>query len=351
MQGVPREIPIGILDADNSTLSREIVRRLDSTPSLNAKYSVTSLDEGKQYLMQGKIFSLIYLQKGLESRVDRGISAEVINYYNNENQLIGGTIFRDVTAAMKDLSSQKLKDNLLRKGMSQAQASAMAEPIRVNTHVLFNPYTNYMYYLVTGILPTMLQFFVILCTIYTIGIELKKGTISEAMAAGNMNVVTVLTGKLLPYTMIFSLMGMFMLTLMFRFLNFPLQGNVYLIIGATFLFVLAYQAVGLLVIGLTGNLLKGMLNASFYASSAFTFTGMTYPYVAMYWPAKVWAQFLPLTHYLNILVEQAFRGTPLYVTARSFFLLILFLFIPFIVLPKFRSLFTDETRWGDWGGI
>jgi len=350
-QGVPRNMPIGVIDSDNSRLSRELVRRLNAVPSIDVRYSVSNLEEGRKLLIQGKIYSIVYIQNGFESKAARGLSSEIIHYYNNENQLVGGTIFKDVTSTVRDLSEELLRDNLLRKGMSQSQTEAMAEPIAVNTHVLFNPYTNYMYYLLSGILPTMLQFFILLTTIYTVGIELKKSTIQSAMETGGMNVVTVLSGKLLPYTLIFSVMGLFMLTLMFKYLGFPLQGNAYLIIAATFLFVLAYQAVGLLFIGLTGNLLKGMLNASFYSSSAFTFTGMTYPMIAMYWPAKVWAQFLPLTHYLNIIVEQAFRSSPICVTAKSFIPLILFLFIPFLVLPRLNTLFTDERRWGDWGSL
>ncbi|HOP28224.1 MAG TPA: ABC transporter permease [Spirochaetota bacterium] len=350
-QGVPRDIPIGIIDADNTRLSRELVRRLNAVPSLEVKNPVTNLEEGRKLLIQGKIYSLVYIQDDFESKATRGLPSEIIHYYNNENQLVGGTIFKDVSSTVRELSGELLKDNLLRKGMSQTQTEAMAEPIAVNTHVLFNPYTNYMYYLLSGILPTMLQFFILLTTIYTVGIELKKSTIQSAMETGGMSVITVLSGKLLPYTMIFSVMGLFMLTLMFKYLGFPLQGNVYLIIGATLLFVLAYQAVGLLFIGLTGNLLKGMLNASFYSSSAFTFTGMTYPMVAMYWPAKVWAQFLPLTHYLNIIVEQAFRSSPMSVTAKSFIPLTIFLFIPFLVLPRLKTLFTDERMWGDWGSL
>lgn len=350
-QGVPRDIPIGVIDSDNSRLSRDLVRRIDSVPSLTISRSISSLEEGKQLLINGEIYAVIYIQKDFESRVERGLASEIVFYYNNENQLVGGTIYRDTTATVKQFSGEILRDNLLKKGISPAQAAAMVEPIAVNAHVLFNPYTNYMYYLLSGILPTMLQLFILLTTIYTIGIELKKSTIQSAMDTGAGNIIAVLSGKLLPYTIIFSIMGLTMLILMFTCLGFPLQGNVFLIIAATILFVLAYQAVGLLYIGLTGNLLKGMLNASFYASSAFTFAGLTYPMVAMFLPAKIWAQFLPLTHYLNIFVEQAFRNSPLNITARSFFMLILFLLIPFPVLPQLKKIFTDETRWGDWGSF
>ena len=232
--------------------------------------------------------------------------------------------------------------------LSESQAEAVVEPIRVNAHVLFNPYTNYMYYLLSGILPTMLQFFIILCTIYSIGIEIKKGTIAEAMEYGGGNIIKVLSGKLLPYTIIFSLMGMLMLSLMFKYLKFPLQGNIHIIIVSTIIFVLAYQAVGLFYIALGGNILKSLLSAAFYASSAFTFTGITYPMVTMYWPAQLWGKLLPLTHYLNIIVEQALKAL-LWILHLSLSSISLCFFSFLFLLPRFRQLFTDESLWGDWG--
>lgn len=350
-KGVPRDMPIGIYDADNSQLSREIIRKLDAAPSLRFAYDISSLEEAKKFLIQGKIYSFLYIEKNFEKNLKRGLPSNIIQYYNNENQLVGGTIFRDITATIKSISTEILKDNLGKLKLSKQDIDAIAEPIVINTTVLFNPYTNYMYYLLSGLLPTMLQFFIILCSIYTIGIELKRKTIENAMKIGNMSLLNVIIGKLLPYTIIFSMLGMLMIILMFKFLQFPLNGDIKLIVLATFLFVFSYQAVALFFVGLTGRLLTSMTFASFYASTAFTFVGMTYPLVSMYWPAKVWAQILPLTHYLNIIVEQGFRGSPANVTAQSFFFLILFLLLPFLVISRLKTFFTDKTYWGDWGEI
>ncbi len=350
-EGVPRDIPIGIYDADNSSLTREIVRRLEAVPSIKIHTGVNSLEEGKTLLRKEEIYSLLYFKKNLSKDVDRGLSPKVVNFYNNENLMIGGTIYRDVTMTIRDFSSEILTDRLLKKGMSASQALAMSEPIKINTHVLFNPYTNYMYYLVSSLLPTMLHFFVILCSIYSIGIEIKKGTIGEAYELGNRSVITVLTGKLLPYTAIFSLLGMFMLTLFFRYLEFPMKGNMAIVVVSTFLLILSYQAVAMLFIAISGRLLSAMLSASFYASTAFTFIGMTFPLVSMFKPAQIWAQFLPLTHYMNIYIDQALRGSPVGISARSFFILTAFLLIPFFLIPRFKTLFTDKSKWGDWGRL
>ncbi len=350
-KGVPRNIPIGVMDEDHSTLSRDIVFKLNAVPSIDIVKRVTSLKEGKELLQRGEIYSLIYLKKNLEGDMSIGLAPPIIHYYNNANLTIGGTLYKDVTLTLMEISSSILKSNMRKKGLSEPQAIAMSKPIRINRHVLFNPYTNYMYYLVSSLLPTMLHFFIILCAIYSLGIEIKEGTIDEAWEVGGKSVVSVITGKLLPYTIIFSIMGMFMLALFFGYLGFPLKGNITVLVVSTFIFVLAYQAMGMFFLALSGRILSAMLSASFYASTAFTFIGMTFPIVSMYKPAVFWAHLLPLTYYMEIYIDQAMRGAPLTVTARPFFMLTVFLIIPFFLLPRFKTLFTDETKRGDWGRL
>lgn len=342
--GVPRDIPVAVLDCDNSVLSREVIRRLDSIPSLKVSGSINTLYEGRAALHRGDVYAVIYIPADFEKNAEHGTPVRIINYYNNENQLLGGTIVRDITAGISSISTEKFKDNLSRKGMPRVQVDAMAEPIRASVRVLFNPYTNYMYYLVSGLLPTALHFFVILSSIYSIGIEIKKGSIDEAIETGGGNIAAVITGKLLPYTFIYTAIGMFMLILMFGYLHFPMQGDMFIIIAATVLLVLCYQAAGLFFIGVSGSLINGLLSSSFYASSAFTFTGMTFPMISMFYPARIWSYFLPLTHYLNIIVEQAFRGSPVNISAKSFFYMILFLFLPFIIYPRLKDIMTDRSR-------
>lgn len=46
-------------------------------------------------------------------------------------------------------------------------------PIYFEKHILFNPFSNYEYYLLPSFLPLMLMLFTLLTTIFTIGVELK----------------------------------------------------------------------------------------------------------------------------------------------------------------------------------
>lgn len=337
-KGVIRNIPVAVVDRDNSAMSREIIRKIDSMPSVRITGILTNLEEGRVSLVRGGIYSLIYIQNGFESKTERGIPCNIINYYNNENLLISGTVVRDITAVISNFSSEKFAENLSKKGMLQPQIKSMTEPVTVSTHVLFNPYLNYMYYLLSGLLPNALHFFILLTSIYAIGIEMKKGTMAELMETGGMNTAVAITGKLIPYTLIYSVIGMFMLGLMFRYLQFPVKGNLFLVVISTLFFVVSYQAVGIVFIALTGNLTKAMLASSFYASSAFTFSGVTFPVITMYGPAKIWSYCLPITHYLDVIVEQAFRGSPLNISVRSMFYMILFLLLPVMLYPRLKTL-------------
>ena len=53
----------------------------------------------------------------------------------------------------------------------------------------------------------LFQVIILLTTVYVIGGEVKFGTGAEWLSAAGGNIMTAVVGKLLPYTVIFSLMS------------------------------------------------------------------------------------------------------------------------------------------------
>ena len=97
----------------------------------------------------------------------------------------------------------------------------------------------------------------------------------------------------------------------------PLRGDFALVAGATLVFVVAYQCVGVLFIALLGNFRLSTSLAAVYAAPAFAFTGITFPIVGMPLFAKLWGAILPLTWYLKFLVRYGFHGASLSVAMHS----------------------------------
>jgi ABC-2 type transport system permease protein len=134
--------------------------------------------------------------------------------------------------------------------------------------------------------------------------------------------------------------------ILFRVLGVPLRGSFLIIMAATISLILAYQAVGVLFLTIMANVRLALMMASFYASTAYTFIGMTFPIFAFPLPAKIWAEILPLTHFMRIYINQAIAGAPAHLTLSSFAALAAFMLSPFILGPRFKKLASDERYWG-----
>lgn len=345
--GVPLNLPVSVCDGDNSRTSRRIIRMLDSTIFLKVTGEVTSVQQGKKLILQGKSNALILLPKNMEKDILKGHSPRVVNFYNNEFLLIGSLVNREISSVIRTVSKGLNISSRQRKSEMAGTAMANTEPVAVKKHVLFNPYLNYFYFLTGTLQPTMLQIFIIVMTIFVFGIELKEGSAGELLKTGRGNLALVIIGKLLPYSLIYILLGLFMNIYLFRIPGFPFRGNLIVLVVATVLFVFAYQAIGMLIISMTANLRLALSVSGFYASTAFAFGGVTFPLMGMPLFAKLWSSILPLTYYIKIFVDQSMKGAPVVVSLPDLCSLLFFV-IAGVGLSCLRigGVLNDPAYWG-----
>jgi len=346
-KGVPRDLPVAVNDGDHSALSRQLIRMIDASSTIAVAYRVTDPESGHRLIRKGKAYALIVLQNDFEEHVLSGKAPAVINYYNNGFLLPGSLIARDVRRAVGTLSAGLDQRFRQRRNHMTHVVSGAIEPIRVENHELFNPYLNYTYFLVSTLLPNMLQIFVLVMTVYALGVELKDGTAKEWLACSGERTWKAILGKLAPYTLLFGIVGLFMNTFLFRYLGVPLRGSPGIIVVATFLMILAYQAVGLFLVSITANLRLALSFSAFYASTAFAFVGVTFPTIGMPLAARIWAGILPLYYFIRIFVDQAMRGVPPDLDLSYLAVLLAFvLFVPVFPLFRMGQLMRDEKYWG-----
>jgi ABC-2 type transport system permease protein len=346
-EGVARDLPIAMCDQDHSALSRKIVRMLDASPGIAVAGHADDPEVGHALIRQGRAYALVVLPAHFERDVLAGKAPRIICFYNNELLVPGSLVSRDIRNVIGTISAGfefRLKQR-------QAKATAVnpgaIEPIKIEQHPLFNPYLNYAYFLVTALVPTVLQIFIVVMSAYAIGSELRDATGREWLDSAGGSPWKAVLGKLLPYSVIFGALGFVMITLVFFLLGVPLRGSVGLILASTLLFVIVYEVVGLFIVSLTANLRLSLNFAAFYSAPAFAFVGITFPSVGLPQLAKTWAAILPLFYYLKILIDQGIRGTAAANAVSP--LLILAAFIPvMLILPalRMRKLMTEEKYWG-----
>lgn len=335
-----------VIDSDNTPLSRQIIRWVDATPEIQILKHISSLEEGKRMIEKSETWGVLKIPEGLESGVYRGDASKIILFHSNENLSAGSAVSLGVIKVVKTMSAGiNLQKRLANKEMFQ-QAYARIQPIKIETHALFNPYINYAYYLVTALLPVMLLMFIISSTIFAIGTELKYSTAGEWYATSGESIIIALTGKLLPYSIIFIVEAFFMNTLLFDYVGTPMNGSMFITFLATVFFVYAYQAMGVFIISVFPNMRLSLSLGAAYASLAFSFAGLTFPAIAMSESLQYFAQIFPYSHYLTIYINEAMKGLDLRYSLYSFWALSIFIMLPFLLIPRLRKFLCHAKYWG-----
>ncbi|MDD3108788.1 MAG: ABC transporter permease [Alistipes sp.] len=344
--GVPRDIPIAILDQDHSALSRQLSRMLDATPSAQVAYHIEGLAEGEKMMKEGKIDAIVAIPRDMEKDIYSNRQAQVLAYINDINLTKNGLLNKDLQTAVHTFSSGVQIQTLVKKGLSEKEAYDQMMPVYFEKHVLFNPYINYGYYLVPCFMPVMLLIFTLLTTVFTIGVELKNGTAPQWFSTAEGHTLVALAGKLTPYTVIFFALCMLMNTLLFKFLGVPFNGNTTLFFISGLVFVLAYQAIGVAIIVLLSNLRLSLSIGGGYSVLAFTFSGLTFPFMAMDLPLRIAGYFFPLTYYVDIFIDQGMRGAPINYSMHYLGYMALFLLLPLLLQRRVRRVCTEPKFWG-----
>jgi ABC-2 type transport system permease protein len=341
---VVRDLPVTIVDLDHTQFSRKIVQIIDAVPATQVVCQSVSLEEAKAQMLKGNIDAVICIPQGLEKSVQRGIQAELALYLNNTNVIKGGIIKSQLMNTFANLSGAVKVQTMIRKGIPAEEAVKKAQPIKSDIHLLFNPYGNYAYFLMMGLLPLLAVVFIFLGTLYAVGIEMKDGTAAEWVKTAGGSTVVAMIGKLIPYLFLFFANLMVMNLILIKVMGTPLNGSFQIILVSEFLLILAYQAMAVLLLTITINLRLTLSLGSAYTMMALTFSGLTFPAMGMPIIAKLFSFVFPYTFWLKIFLSQSLRGEPVHETIPSLLLLLLFILTGIIGFPLFKKRMKDE-RW------
>ena len=337
---------IAVVDSDNSPMSRLIIRWINATPEVNIQYYVSSLEEGKRLIEKSKARAVLLIPKGTENGVYKGNANPLTLFYSNANLSAGSAVNVAVLTVVKTISAGiNLNKRISNKEMYD-QAMYNIQPIKIETHALYNPYINYEYFLATALLPVMLLMFILSSTIFSIGTELKYSTAADWYKISNNSIIVALTGKLLPYSIIFIIEAFFMNTILFKYMQAPMHGSYFVIFLSTVFFVFAYQAMGVFLISLFPNMRLSLSLGAAYSSLAFSFAGLTFPGIGMDKILYYFSLIFPFTHYLNIYINESLRGIDLQYSIKYFIALGIFISLPIFLIPRLKSFLTNKKYWG-----
>lgn len=345
-EGVPGNLPVGLVDMDNTVLSRKMGQWINATSEAEIVFRSPNLDEARHMMEKGEIQAVVLIPEGTEKEILKGSGQTVSVYINNANILSGGYLQKGIYKALATLSGGIKIQVALKKGATEEQAMAKIQPVKMHQHVLFNPFGNYAYFLLSALFPLMIILFTMLSSIYAVGIELREGTGPDWLDHSGDSVIVALVGKLVPYTLLFIVNVIVMNTILFVQMGTPLQGSFVLVVLGEIVLIVAYQLLGVLFVALSSNLRLSLSLASAYSMMALTFAGLTFPQFSMPLIARIFSLFFPFTYWVKIFISQAFRGESSLQGILLIGALLAFILVSVLSFPLLKKHLKNEKYWG-----
>lgn len=330
-EGLPTNLPIAVVDLDNSSTSRNLVRQLDAFGQTEVSVHARSFTEAREEMQRGNVYGIFYIPANFSTDAATGKQPK-LSFYTNATYLIAASLlFRDMKTMSVLAGAAVGLQTGQAKGYTNDQIMAQLQPIVIDTHPIGNPWLNYSVYLNNTLLPGVLQLLVFLVTVFSIGSEIKYATSRQWLQMADGSITVGLIGKLLPQTVVFTMVGFMCCSVLYGFNAFPLQCGWMPMLTAMLLLVLASQAVGVFMIGVLPTLRLGLSFASLFGMIAFSIVGFSYPVLSMHPTLQGLAQLFPLRHYFLIYVDQALNGRDLYYTWTEYASLLAFLVLPLLI--------------------
>ena len=333
--GVPSDVPIAVVDLDDSSTSREFCRQLDAT-QLGKVVRYDDFASARFDMQGGRVTSVCVIPEGF----NRDIQAQrqpTMSFYINGLYFLGGSLAWKDLLTMVNLTAGAVQREVLRmQGVPESTIMGQLRPVDIDIHQIGNPTMNYGAYLANMMIPGMLQMVVIILLIYSLGTELKYGTSRHLLQTVDGDIYAAVSGKVALYTLLFTLIGWAIEVILYKWMHFPLAGRLGQMMLACFLLVLASEAVAVLIIGCVPVCRFALSIGALYSVLGLSLTGFTLPVEAMPAGLRGLTMMYPLRYYYEIYVQCGVFGSGfgqwyIYVVE-----LLLFCFLPFLVLRRLK---------------
>ena len=208
-QGLPADMPVGLVDLDNSVTTRSLASNLDAFQNTHIVEHYASPEEAIHAMRRGEIYAFYYVPEGTTRKLLRQEAPTVSFYTNNAYLMAGSLLYKDMRTMSELMGGAAARSVLLAKGATSGQAMAFLQPIVIDSHAIGNPVLNYNIYLSNILLPGLLSLMIFFVTVFSIGQEIKEGGGRALLILSKGSAFKALYAKLAAQFLIFALVGLF----------------------------------------------------------------------------------------------------------------------------------------------
>jgi ABC-2 type transport system permease protein len=311
-----KQSPVYIVDADRTSTSRGVVRRLGASGLFEVVGQSASPDSADDAMLRGRATLIVTIPHDFESSLVRDGTAPIHLDVNAEKGSAAGIVqsyaMRILASYSDELSTEMHPTTRMVRDVSTTTISPMRGFGRIETRAQdwYNPTLNYKHFMVPGILVALVTMIGTLLTAQNIAREKEMGTL-EQLNVTPITKAEFITAKLLPFWVLALLdlaLGLIVARLVF---GVPIRGNPLLLFAAAGVYLIVALAIGLWVSTIVETQQQAMLVTFFILMIYLLMSGLFTPVDSMPRWVQLLSELNPVRHFVTITRAVLIKGAGL----------------------------------------
>ncbi len=213
-------IPIGVIDHSHSTLSRQLMKDINTGENIFIAYNPTDMEQAKRLFFERKIYGVVYIPSDFESRLLRCEQTTVATYLDASYMLVYRQSYKELAAIITDFDAHIELRHLAMQEIGPPASQAIIQPARLNFHTLFNPQQGYGIFVMPPVIILILQ------QTMLIGVGMISGTRRErAGSTPTQRPAATILCRATAHALIYAIIVLYLINIHFPLFHYPANGS------------------------------------------------------------------------------------------------------------------------------
>ena len=342
---VLQDLPVAVVDMDNTRLSRKLIRDLDAHKVISVRSSYRSTHEAVNAMRTSEVYAVVEIPYDFAQKVIRGESPQVSAFYNTQFVMIGRNMNKALNQVVRSANARVGTLRKLSGGNTVLeQAAGHSIPLQRQGVALYNMSANYGQFLVTVILPCAWQILIFAITILSlVAVDRAVGLETWFKQYG----VAGLFFKLTFYQILLLGTGLGLLIYFYMMKHWHMNGSIAIVMFTQYLTVITCQAMGWVIYFKMRDAARALSTCTVFSATSFAFVGVTFPASDMNMFAAAWRALHPVTHYMRVQIMQASYDAPVSMVLQHWWPLLLIATVFSLILHRQLTNLSHPSNAGD----
>lgn len=305
-------IPLTVLDLDGRQESRAFVEALVATRAFVVVDRPQDAETFQRAITSGRAKVGVLIPGNYTDRLLRRESAQVQVLIDGSDSQVATTALNTINLLTTQLAigRGRVFGEALQIAAARNAEGQAALPIEVRPRLLYNPNLESSHFFVPGLIAIILQVVLLFLTNLSVVRERELGTL-EQLFVTPVGRAGLLLGKLTPYALMAFGEMLIVLTAMVSVFGVPIHGNLWLLLGLSWIFIVTVLGLGLFISTKAKTQLEAMQFAFLVMLPSVLLSGFMFPRSEMPLIIRTISYVLPVTYFVEILRGVILRGADL----------------------------------------